>query len=1041
MSLFFKSFSEIHAGFYESYLMSESESMALAYANLEGYEAQQPTLVASARQLIDSVRAKHKAPPWVDALMCEYDLTSEEGLMLMSLAEALLRIPDSATVDKLIEDKLTSADWLCHAGNSGSAWVNLATQGLSIGHKMVGSWHSLFKKMGRPFLRSAVRRAMQVMSRHFVHGSTIAASIKRSAEKEKIGYRHSYDMLGEVARTQEDADRYFKGYQDAIFALAQPAPATYSEAAPTVSVKLSALHPRYGFFSREVMLPALIERVTVLATAAKKGGVTVMIDAEEADRLSCQLEVFHAVLGAPALAGWQGLGLAVQAYQRRALVVLDQIIHFARQYKKRIPVRLVKGAYWDSEIKQAQQNGWPDYPVFTRKVNTDVCFLACAYKMLSAYEVLHPKFATHNVYSVVAVVQRALQTGVPKAQFEFQSLHGMGAALHDHICQHMGVPCRIYAPVGPHEALLPYLVRRLLENGANSSFVHQLQDLSTPVEVLVRDPVLAAKACNPVAHPDIPLPIDLFRKYAKTITCNRANAQGYNFFDLRTLERFKKGWHASSVIQWQASVAGAALDPEQAIDVTSPYDHEIRVGQVWMATKAQAQAAVVKAQHAFELWSEESVGERAACLERAADLIESQADQLFYLLVVEAGKTWPDAEAEIRETVDFCRYYAQLARQTLGEQVLPGPTGEHNTLHAEGRGPMLCISPWNFPAAIFTGQIAAALVAGNTVVAKPANQTPLIAAKIVALFHQAHVPKDALQLMPGAGSIIGQQLVDDPRIQGVMLTGSNQTAQTIMQSLVQRPGPMVPLVAETGGINAMWADSTALPEQLVADVIASAFQSAGQRCSALRLLCLQDEIADTVLVMLKGAMQALTIGDPKYLATDVGPVIDPAARQVLQAHIEAMDKQAQCIYRCSLPKTTATGSFVAPVAYELASIDQLTEEVFGPVLHVVRYPSNQADAVIDQINALGYGLTFGIHTRIQSVAKRIAKRVRAGNVYVNRNMIGAVVGVQPFGGMQLSGTGPKAGGPHYLQRLVVEKSISIDTTAAGGNASLLLLDE
>lgn len=1022
-----------------AYRANETEIVENLLARLDMDPATEQTISALARQWVSDIRQKTHNKTGIQALMIHYDLATEEGILLMCLAEALLRVPDEETENLLIRDKLTSANWQAHVGASASAFVNMATWGLALTGKLLQKpvtekrysqlWKKMIRRSGEPVIRKAVREAMRLMSQQFVLGRDITEALQRSTTLAQQGYTFSYDMLGEVARTQADADRYFAAYQQAIGRLASAVNSTDLTKVPSISVKLSALHPRYEFSHAETCIPALIDRLMALALAAQQAGIALTVDAEEAERLDLSLTIFKSVFVDQRLADWEGLGLAVQAYQKRAMPVLDWLISIAREQGKRIQVRLVKGAYWDSEIKQSQIGGFADYPVFTRKTSTDVNYLACAKHMLAAQDAIYPQFATHNVFSVAAIIT---MMGDTQYDYEFQKLQGMGESLHDLLlAQSTNTRCRIYAPVGTHEDLLPYLVRRLLENGANSSFVNQLSDKQIPIEQLIANPIEATRQLPSIPHPHIPLPQAIYGAH-------RVNSAGFDITEWDKLQT----WQAE-LATWQDTV-WRATPPTQQGELLAQYEpanQQTVVGEVMWATKADLQSAVTSATAAWPVWRDTPLKNRCELLLAMADILEANRPELMMLIIREAGRTVPDAISEIREAVDFCRYYAEQARKTLKPRVLPGPTGESNTLYLSGRGVMLCISPWNFPVAIFVGQIVAALVTGNCVLAKPAEQTSLVAARVVELFYQVGISKQVLQLLPATGELTGEVLIPDERISGVLFTGSTDTAKRIQRGLAAREGAIVPLIAETGGINAMVVDSTALPEQLVADVLASAFGSAGQRCSALRLLLLQDDIADRVIEMLRGAMQTWSVGIPQYLSSDNGPVIDAAALQALQKHEAIMAAQAKLIYKVDLPNSlSATGTYCAPQAYELPALDLLQREVFGPILHVLRYARDELPAVLDQVDALGYGLTFGVQTRITERAMAVSEYVSAGNVYVNRNMIGAVVGVQPFGGSRLSGTGPKAGGPHYLLRLCNEKTISIDTTAAGGNASLMTLE-
>ena len=888
-------------------------------------------------------------------------------------------------------------------------------------------------RSGEPVVRAALTHAMRVLGGQFVTGRTIEEALARAADDARPDVRYSYDMLGEAAHTQADADRYLEAYQHAIESVSATANGAGPIDGPGISIKLSALHPRYEFSQAARVMTELLPRLRTLAEIAAAGNIGLTIDAEEADRLDLSLDVIEALSESPGLAGWNGLGVAVQAYQKRARPLIDWLADMAARHGRVLMVRLVKGAYWDTEIKLAQERGFDDYPVFTRKVSTDVSYIACARAMLAHRDRLYPQFASHNVRTVATVAELA----GPDRPFEFQRLHGMGEALYGLMADDPTIakPWRVYAPVGSHEELLPYLVRRLLENGANTSFVNRLHDMDQPIEALIAGPVAEIEALDTIPHPAIPLPAQLYAPH-------RRNSRGLDLWNPEPLTDLGAAMNEAAAREWTAGpiVIGDVLATSDR-PVTDPADRRRTVGRVTEADAAATVRAIESADRNATAWDQTPAGERAACLERAADLIEQERAALMTLCVREAGKTIPDALAEIREAADFCRYYAHRARADFANPTtLPGPTGERNELHLAGRGVFACISPWNFPLAIFTGQVTAALAAGNTVIAKPAEQTPLIAAYGVRLLHKAGVPAEALQLLPGDGAV-GARLVEHPRIAGVAFTGSTETARAINRSLAARDGPIVPLIAETGGQNAMIVDSSALAEQVVRDVVTSAFQSAGQRCSALRVLFLQEDTADRLTTMIAGAMDELVVGDPARLATDVGPVIDEEARAMLEAHAEAMTRQGTLIRRAAQPRDGAHGTFFPPVAFEIGTLDLLPGEVFGPVLHIVRYRADRLDSVIDAINGTGFGLTLGIHSRIESTVRYATARLKVGNVYVNRNMIGAVVGAQPFGGEGLSGTGPKAGGPHYLPRFATERTRSIDTTAAGGNASLLTLGD
>ncbi|PWV58912.1 bifunctional proline dehydrogenase/L-glutamate gamma-semialdehyde dehydrogenase PutA [Plasticicumulans acidivorans] len=991
-----------------------------------------------ARGLVREVRAKSTEGSGIDAFMHQYQLSSQEGIVLMCLAEALLRVPDAATRDALIRDKIGSADWSRHLGQSESAFVNASTWGLMLTGRFLRFERDgastvlrrLIARSGEPLIRQAVTQAMRILGRQFVMGRTIEEALKRARDNMQRGYCHSFDMLGESARTALDAERYLHDYERAIRAIGQDAAGRGPRVANGISIKLSALHPRYELAQGERACAELAARVRHLAAIARDADINFTIDAEEADRLDLSAEIIAQIVRDPAFAGWEGFGLAVQAYQKRARPFIDWLIATAAGQGRRLTVRLVKGAYWDSEVKRAQERGLDGYPVFTRKANSDVSYLACARRLLAVPEVIYPQFATHNAQTAASIFE--LADGTP---FEFQRLHGMGEALHAQFTEKLGIPCRIYAPVGSHEDLLAYLVRRLLENGSNNSFVNRLVDEQAPIDALIADPAATVAAFEQFAHPRIPLPAALYG-------AERRNSAGVDLSDVTQLSALSRELDALAGRAWSAAplIGGQLTAGPASAELRNPASGEA-LGSVVDTQPAQLAQAVERAWRAFALWDATPAAERAACLERAAERFESERAVLLSLLQREAGKTLADAIAELREAVDFCRYYAARARAGFAAPIeLPGPTGESNRLEWRGRGVFACISPWNFPLAIFSGQIAAALVTGNTVIAKPAEQTPLIAAVAVRLLHAAGVPVDALQLLPGDGNV-GAALVDDVRIAGVAFTGSTATAWAINRRLAAKNGPIVPLIAETGGLNALVVDSSALPEQVVEDVITSAFRSAGQRCSALRLLLVQDDVAERLLTMLGGAMAELRIGDPLALSTDVGPLIDAEALAGLAAHVAELEAGAgRLIYRCTLADGLR-GHFLAPQAWEIPAVTALDREFFGPILHVVRWRTGELERTLDALNAGGYGLTFGIHSRIDSTIRAVLERVRAGNCYVNRSIIGAVVGVQPFGGEGLSGTGPKAGGPHYLQRFAVERTVSVNTTASGGNAALMTLGE
>jgi RHH-type transcriptional regulator, proline utilization regulon repressor / proline dehydrogenase / delta 1-pyrroline-5-carboxylate dehydrogenase len=1021
----------------ELYLADEAKLIDAFVPRARGGSAERQAADRLARDLVARVRKARKRGG-LDAFLSEYALSTHEGVVLMCLAEALLRVPDADTADRLIRDKIEHGDWSEHLGHSPSLFVNASTWALLLTGRVVqlgaqsADWTAVFGRLvarsGEPLIRQATTVAIRMLGGQFVLGRTIEAALERAGEWPEC--RFSFDMLGEAAITQADAERYGASYTGAIEAVGAAAGDGDIFARSSVSVKLSALHPRLEQNQRERVLAELVPRVHALAVAARSAGVGLTLDAEEADRLALQLDVLEALAASPALTGWGGLGLAVQAYGKRALAVVDWLVALAKQHGRRIPVRLVKGAYWDTEIKRAQELGLAGYPVFTRKAATDASYLACARAMLDAGAALFPMFATHNAHTLAAV--RAMAGA--RTDYEFQRLHGMGEELYGQVVgkEGMGLACRIYAPVGAHEDLLAYLVRRLLENGANTSFVNRLADDEAPIDEIVADPVDAIASAYPRANPRIPLPAEIFgerRNSAGLLLSDPAQSTAFLAEIRRALD---KPLTAAPIVVGEAQRGRA----EPVADPARPAQP---AGSVIPATAEHVERALTEASAAQPGWDALGGTARATILERAADLFEQHRALLVGLCVREAGKTVANGLSDVREAVDFLRYYAMQARASFSAPVaLGGPTGERNELSLHGRGVFACISPWNFPVAIFTGQVSAALAAGNAVVAKPAEQTPLTAFAAARLLHQAGVPGGVLHFLPGAGPEIGGALVRDARVAGVAFTGSTDVARLINRELAGREGPIATLIAETGGLNAMIADSTALPEQLVRDVLASAFDSAGQRCSALRVLFVQEDIAPRVLDLLSGAMAELAVGDPMVLATDLGPVIDDEALGTLRAHAERMQNEGKLIARAPLADSAA-GHFFAPLAFEIDSLSRLTREVFGPILHVVRYAADELEDVCTAINASGYGLTLGVHSRIDDTAEFIRARVRVGNLYVNRNQIGAVVGAQPFGGEGLSGTGPKAGGPHYLPRFAVERVACTNTTAAGGNATLLSL--
>ncbi|MGB8363639.1 MAG: bifunctional proline dehydrogenase/L-glutamate gamma-semialdehyde dehydrogenase PutA [Rhizomicrobium sp.] len=1000
---------------------------------------------ALASELVTRIRAARDKRSGIDAFTQEYALSSEEGVVLMCLAESLLRVPDAATADKLIRDKVGSRDWARHLNKSDSLFVNASTWALMLTGRVINrddaakwDFDGILKKVvaraGEPVIRQAVTLAMRILGGQFVLGRSIEEALKEARGAMADGYRFSFDMLGEAAYTQKDAARCYASYQHALSAIAAAQTDQFAPAfeRPSISVKLSALHPRYEWAKRDRVLDELVPRLVVLAAQAREHNLGFTIDAEESERLDLMLDVFEAMGESEQLWRWEGLGLAVQAYSKRALPVIAWLGELGRHQQRRIPVRLVKGAYWDTEIKRTQEQGLRDYPVFTRKAATDASYLACARALLADETAIYPQFATHNAHTLSAV--QVLAGG--RKDFEYQRLHGMGETLYQLYrdvkkAGHVGPGTRVYAPVGTHEDLLAYLVRRLLENGANTSFVNRLANAETPIAEIIADPVDLLMTHQPRRSAHIPKPENLFP--------GRHNSTGFLWNDPAVAQPILADMaHFLKTRQRAVPVVGGAERSGGARDVRDPSDLTRIVGEVVEADTPDCTDALALAHGAYMAWDRLGGEARAKILERAADLFETNRARLMALAVREAGKTLPNALGEVREAVDFLRYYAGIARaQFECPAVLPGPTGEDNQLSLHGRGVFACISPWNFPLAIFTGQLAGALAAGNTVVAKPAEQTPLMAAAAIALLHEAGVPTDVLHLLPGDGPRIGNALFGDARLAGVAFTGSTEAAAAINRALAARDGPIATFIAETGGQNAMIVDSTALPEQVTRDVIASAFDSAGQRCSALRVLYLQENVADKMLDLILGAMDELKLGDPMRLDTDMGPVIDEEARKTLELHATRMTREARLLHRLPLGPEHAGGVFFPPHVFEISSIAALQREVFGPILHVVRYSSDRLGEVCDAINATGYGLTLGLHSRIEETMCFVRARIRAGNVYVNRNQIGAVVGQQPFGGEGLSGTGPKAGGPNYLLRFARERTYTVNTTAAGGNAALL----
>ena len=1033
-----------------AYLADEDAILETLIAKAKMTPAEEAATSVLARDLVSQLRSGRHEKSGVDAFTQEYALSSEEGVMLMCLAEALLRVPDAETQDRLIRDKIAGQSWERHLGHSHSLFVNASTWALMLSGAVVeindtqrwdfdAIWRRLVARLGEPVIRQAVISAVRILGRHFVLGRDIEEALKEARPLAERGYRFSFDMLGEAAVTRADAERYLERYRDAVRAISRAWPLRGAPVMerPGISVKLTALQPRFEYARRRDVMLELMPALAQLCAEARAANLSVTLDAEEAERLDLMLDVFETLGTENACRGWDGLGLAVQAYQKRALPVVEWLADLALRQKRVIPVRLVKGAYWDSEIKHGQELGLSDYPVFTRKVATDTSYLACSRALLAAPERIFPQFATHNAHTLAAVQVFA---GTNR-RFEYQRLHGMGEALYELYEDVIrpsrgGAATRIYAPVGSHEDLLAYLVRRLLENGANTSFVNRLANDKAPLDDMIADPVKRLTAVMPKRNPRIPKPEDIFPGWR--------NSRGFVLSDpvesSRVLSSMRRALEAG------LPSAHPIIDGTERPGAERPtFDPTNRGRQIGVASETADEdvtAALDIAATAQPEWDRQGGAARASILERAADLFEENRPLLMALIVREAGRTVADALGEVREAADFLRYYAMGARAHFeAPQPLPGVAGEDNSLSLRGRGVFACIAPWNFPLSIFTGQVAGALASGNSVLAKPAEQTPLIAAAAIRLLHQAGVPGEVLNFVPGHGARLGKIMLPDPRLAGVAFTGSTETAAIINRQLASRDGPIPVLIAETGGMNAMIVDSTALPEQVAKDAIMSAFDSAGQRCSALRVLFLQEDVADRMLDQILGAMDELKIGDPFDLATDVGPVIDEEARAALSAHAERMMKEAVLLKRLPLDPALESGVFFPPHVFAIGSMSVLKREVFGPILHVVRFEQSRLDAVCDTINASGYGLTLALHSRIDDTAQFVRCRVRAGNFYVNRNQIGAVVGAQPFGGEGLSGTGPKAGGPHYLSRFAVERTCTVNSAAAGGNARLLTLDE
>jgi RHH-type proline utilization regulon transcriptional repressor/proline dehydrogenase/delta 1-pyrroline-5-carboxylate dehydrogenase len=1033
-----------------AYLADEDTLVEALIARATLSPAEERAVDALARRLVSDMRAGSKGKSGVDAFTQEYALSSQEGAVLMCLAEALLRVPDADTQDRLIRDKIAGASWDAHLGHSESLFVNASTWALMLSGRVVDAsemagwdfeaiWRRALARLGEPVIRQAVISAVRLLGRHFVLGRTIEEALRESRALAERGYRFSFDMLGEAAVTKADAARYFDRYREAIHAIARAFPGRAGPliARPNVSIKLTALHPRFDYVKRRRVMIDLLPRLVQLCNDAVEAHLSVTIDSEESERLDLTLDVFEALGEESALKGWDGLAIAVQAYQKRALPVIDWLIALAGRQKRVIPLRLVKGAYWDSEIKRAQELSLSDYPVFTRKSATDTSYLACARMLLAATDAIFPQFATHNAQTLAAIETFAGKN----RRFEYQRLHGMGESLYElyedviHPTR-VGAATRIYAPVGSHEDLLSYLVRRLLENGANTSFVNRLANEKAPVDDIVADPVRRLAAATPKRNPHIPKPGAIFP--------GRRSAAGALLSDPAEGGRLHSAIHSAFASRDHSAypiVGGVKREGEEAY-LRDPSDRRRIVGTVCQASDDDVRDALARAAASQAGWDRIGGDVRAAILERAADLYEDQRPLLMALIVREAGRTVANALGELREAVDFLRYYAKSCREQFGAPMpLPGVAGERNELALHGCGVFACIAPWNFPLSIFTGQVAAALAAGNTVLAKPAEQTPLVAAAAVRLLHEAGVPGDVLHLLPGDGARIGKAIFSGPNLSGVAFTGSTEVGTAIQRALAAREGPIGTLIAETGGLNAMIVDSTALPEQVARDALSSAFDSAGQRCSSARVLFLQEDVAGRMLDQITGAMDELKLGDPMELRTDIGPIIDEEARSRLKDHAARMAKEGTLLKTLAPDPALADGVFFAPHLFAIDSMARLSKEVFGPILHVVHYSAGHLDRVCAAIDAGGYGLTLGLHSRIDSTARFVRERVHVGNMYVNRNQIGAVVEAQPFGGEGLSGTGPKAGGPHYLARFALERSYTANTAAAGGNTALLTMDE
>lgn len=1006
-------------------------------------------------KISDIFRDNRKNATGIEALINQYSLSSEEGVALMCLAESLLHIPDKSNIDKLITDKLANVNWQNTSGSISSIFTNAASLGLSLTGKIVddssggiiSAAKNLAKKSSDPIIRKAIFSAMKYISEHYIMGYNIEEAINRAKDMEKLGFSYSFDMLGEEAITMHDAVKFFDSYKQAICSLENNSNDLTKNR--SISIKLSALYPRFDWLKSNKVISYLKPKLIELIDLAKKYNVAITIDAEESYRLEITLDLVEEILKDNILDNWNGFGLVIQAYQKRALKVIDWLEEIATKYNRVINVRLVKGAYWDTEIKNSQIVGHEDYPVFTRKEATDLSYQACVNRLFNSNGSIYPQYATHNAYTIAYVQE--IYKGSNK-DFEFQCLHGMGDGLYKDLFASgllQKTKCRIYAPVGSYDTLLPYLVRRLLENGANSSFLNQINLDREKLISMLDEPSILLKKYKSIPHSKIPKPGYLFgdfRMNSKGIDLTSSLEINNILLDVDSVKnnnKFKFIDNYSNNDSILSKIDFFKLNKKVNLQkVAAPFDNNFIVGEYKPATAEDVINSINLANKAFNSWYSTSVESRAALLEKTADLLWQHKSELIYLLIYEAGKIYADAINELREAIDFCNYYAAMAKTKLVDEKLVGPTGESNVISYHGRGVVACISPWNFPLAIFLGQISAALVAGNTVIAKPASNTTLIAHKVVELLHLAGIPKDVVIVLSASSKVIGKELTTNQHIKAVMLTGATSTAKTININLANRDGAIIPFIAETGGQNAMIVDSSALPEQVVKDVVNSAFLSAGQRCSALRVLYIQDDIADKIITMLQGAMQEIEIGDPSCLSTDVGPVIDSYAQSNLQKHVDFLDRNSKLIYKCKInPEFSANGSFIAPCAYEINSISELKQEHFGPILHIIRFKLKELDSVVEDINNTGFGLTFGVHSRIRSTIKNICNKINAGNLYINRNMVGAVVGVQPFGGEGLSGTGPKAGGPNYLQRLTTERVISDNIVAIGGNTELVNIDD